>query len=643
MAETVVYVNSEDIYAFPSSNSVDDGKLTLEENMSAIVTRITKRCYTLGAEDFMIDPTPGTVDGSPALRIHPGLANIAGYYINCSFKSTTEPDQQFIFIKPPAETGTQIPVGIKLAYDSSGHILGDVGIVGETQYLNGVYFTYLTEEQIKEDDTLVLGYVDWSGTEFSNITQNPDKTTIIDTDTIIVEPGVNLKDFIDNLPNVYVQKKGDFMYGNLTFRSSFDSELTGISLGVTGDTESTLTLNPASSAISKYTAALGANTTRPFLKLGYTTLSSMADQFVIEGEPINLRNATSITDTLEIITSGTGMKANFQTNAFTVSDTTDTFTYSTVADDTHIGTTISSDVLFDYTKYETGNDGLLSITSPNGSQIENTLLTRQTGTFRPNLIKFLGDDGTGTFLQRDQWVMIPAIGGTESFSLTSEGMSLTGEVIGKYVATSNIGTATLSPSSLSIVSSGSNNTSNVTLNGATISHDRSTDTLTINPGSASTKKVVVNSDFTATRVFMAVYNDYAELFEKNEGEIIEPGDVVELDSYSGKYRKCRIPQSNLVVGVCSDTYGLLLGGKPNVSEEENLKTFTPVGTSGRVWVKADEASNGVILPGDILVSSPLEGYAMRAYGLPRPGTVIGKAITPKDPETGKVQIVIALG
>ena len=92
MAETVVYVNSEDIYAFPSSNSVDDGKLTLEENMSAIVTRITKRCYTLGAEDFMIDPTPGTVDGSPALRIHPGLANIAGYYINCSFKSTTEPD-----------------------------------------------------------------------------------------------------------------------------------------------------------------------------------------------------------------------------------------------------------------------------------------------------------------------------------------------------------------------------------------------------------------------------------------------------------------------------------------------------------------------------------------------------------------------
>ena len=104
---------------------------------------------------------------------------------------------------------------------------------------------------------------------------------------------------------------------------------------------------------------------------------------------------------------------------------------------------------------------------------------------------------------------------------------------------------------------------------------------------------------------MAVYNDYAELFEKNEGEIIEPGDVVELDSYSGKYRKCRIPQSSLVVGVCSDTYGLLLGGNPNVSEEENLKTFTPVGTSGRVWVKADEASNGVILPGDILVSLSL--------------------------------------
>lgn len=124
---------------------------------------------------------------------------------------------------------------------------------------------------------------------------------------------------------------------------------------------------------------------------------------------------------------------------------------------------------------------------------------------------------------------------------------------------------------------------------------------------------------TASKVFNAVYNDYAEYFEKDENESIEPGDVIVLGS--DKYTKSTKEYQTTVVGVCSDTYGHLLGGKGNKDDEIH---YTPIGLSGRVNVKLV----GKISKGDLITTSSIEGVAMKAHQY-FPGTIIGKAMEDK--------------
>lgn len=142
----------------------------------------------------------------------------------------------------------------------------------------------------------------------------------------------------------------------------------------------------------------------------------------------------------------------------------------------------------------------------------------------------------------------------------------------------------------------------------------------------------------ADRVYGAVYNDYAELYEKDDiNEVILPGDIIELNPKTGKYRKCQNYMSSLVVGVCSDSYGHLLGGDKDLSVEENLKKYIPVGLIGRVYVKIDDK---YIEPGDLLISTDA-GTAVRArLGKDCTGTIIGKSLS--YPENGKVLMQIML-
>ena len=131
------------------------------------------------------------------------------------------------------------------------------------------------------------------------------------------------------------------------------------------------------------------------------------------------------------------------------------------------------------------------------------------------------------------------------------------------------------------------------------------------------EKLSYDGYFYATKVFNAVYNDYAEYFEKGSNDL-EPGDVLEIND-NGKYVKSSSENSKRVVGVYSDTFGHLLGGTGKSNDEEN---FVPVGLAGRVNVKVI----GDIEPGDLLVSSSVPGVAMKKNAFSFPGTIIGKAL-----------------
>jgi hypothetical protein len=64
-----------------------------------------------------------------------------------------------------------------------------------------------------------------------------------------------------------------------------------------------------------------------------------------------------------------------------------------------------------------------------------------------------------------------------------------------------------------------------------------------------------------------------------------------------------------------------------------------VALSGTVSVKVD-AGYGPIEPGDLLISSPTAGHAMRAADPILPGTVIGKALERFEEGTGTIRMIV---
>ena len=94
--------------------------------------------------------------------------------------------------------------------------------------------------------------------------------------------------------------------------------------------------------------------------------------------------------------------------------------------------------------------------------------------------------------------------------------------------------------------------------------------------------------FTASAVYNAVWNDYAEFFPR--GEATEAGDIIALDvDADGEVYVKATEGSECVVGVHSDTFGHLIGGDEVKPEEDfvekNLPNYIPVGLCGRVRVK----------------------------------------------------------
>lgn len=138
----------------------------------------------------------------------------------------------------------------------------------------------------------------------------------------------------------------------------------------------------------------------------------------------------------------------------------------------------------------------------------------------------------------------------------------------------------------------------------------------------------------ATRIYNAVYNDYAEYFERYDlNESLEPGDII--ISKKGKFTKSTKANQRNVIGVYSDSYGHILGGKGDGHDDEN---FIPIGLSGRVDVKVI----GKAEEGDLIVSSDIPGVGI-VNNDAKLGTIIGKVIEDKNnEEIEKVKIIICL-
>jgi hypothetical protein len=152
-------------------------------------------------------------------------------------------------------------------------------------------------------------------------------------------------------------------------------------------------------------------------------------------------------------------------------------------------------------------------------------------------------------------------------------------------------------------------------------------------------RLQVAGDVTVDGNIGAKYQDVAEWVET--ASPLEAGTVVIVDpTEPNRVQATRRPYDTRVAGAISRQPGLVLG--------ERSDTRVMVAQSGRVRVKAD-ASYGAIRIGDLLVTSPTEGYAMRSRpirvasrSMHRPGTLLGKALEPLPQGKGEILVLLTL-
>jgi hypothetical protein len=137
----------------------------------------------------------------------------------------------------------------------------------------------------------------------------------------------------------------------------------------------------------------------------------------------------------------------------------------------------------------------------------------------------------------------------------------------------------------------------------------------------------------------ATFQDVAEWVPSTQK--LQAGTVVVLDAGRSNHVMASVSAYDTkVAGVISEQPGVILG----VAGDDKVK----VATTGRVRVKVD-ATRGAIKVGDLLVTSEVEGVAMKSMpvdlgGTPihRPGTIIGKALEPLEKGTGEILVLLSL-
>jgi hypothetical protein len=155
----------------------------------------------------------------------------------------------------------------------------------------------------------------------------------------------------------------------------------------------------------------------------------------------------------------------------------------------------------------------------------------------------------------------------------------------------------------------------------------------------ATEKLHVAGNVVVDGNLGAKYQDVAEWVET--AQPLEAGTVVIVDpAEPNRVQAAPRAYDTRVAGAVSRQPGLVLG------EASDGKAM--VAQSGRVRVKVD-ATYGAVRIGDLLVTSPTAGYAMRSKPIRvdgrlmhRPGTLLGKALEPLPAGKGEILVLLTL-
>jgi hypothetical protein len=137
-------------------------------------------------------------------------------------------------------------------------------------------------------------------------------------------------------------------------------------------------------------------------------------------------------------------------------------------------------------------------------------------------------------------------------------------------------------------------------------------------------------------------SDIAEHFKSSAPKTtLEAGTLMIADEKTqGDVIPSSVAYDKKVVGVVSGANGIKTG--MTLRQEGTLEGDAVIAVAGRVYVKASTI-NGKIKVGDMLTSSDIKGYAMKAtHKRKSNGTIIGKALTSLDDKEGLVLMLVNL-
>lgn len=457
--------------------------------MARLVTRVTSKNFCIVNPSFDLSVVTD-IEGIPMIKVDEGQACINGMDIIAN---------QSIRIYHPDEVGKYY-LAMHLWRDSSENVLGDL-VVGVTKEFHGVYIDWYTEKDEDDVDALWLGSAYWDGTQFTDLEEDLDKYGRIWARDILCKmedwkhPNVTrilLQDWLYKVPDWYVSKEGDVIFGPLEFLAGRDPNKDGTldnheDLG-TGKYGTRLeAVNSNSAKITFKAPSIAENNTDKVLYLNATSTG-------IEGRMgASEFNCTSANNYNWMLTANNRLDLNGKS-----------------------GVSISS-----------GNsraDCKLTL-DDNIAELSDATCTKGT-------IKY-------TFAQN---------------SITEEfGNGVTNVTDGSKLETTVTGNVTLTSNS---------GNGNVTFN---------------------CNEFHVSGDVTANRVWNAVYNGFGEIFRKDRDENIEFGDLVCIKSDGLVHKVTSEEDINTIVGICSNTVGIGLGGK-DIPEDESVE----VEMVGQVWVKTNE-------------------------------------------------------
>lgn len=153
----------------------------------------------------------------------------------------------------------------------------------------------------------------------------------------------------------------------------------------------------------------------------------------------------------------------------------------------------------------------------------------------------------------------------------------------------------------------------------------------IGSGEAS-KGATVHGTLRSDGVVAQATGGMAQLFHATGA--LSAGDVVRVNDSGERVVRVRKHADERVMGVITDSPGVLLGGEARTG-------VVMVAVTGVVSARVDAAS-GPIRVGDLLVASGTAGHACVAEN-PTPGTVLGKALAPLDAGAGIIPVLLGGG